>query len=67
MQVKVRGTNVEGALRTFRKKVSESGVLFQYKEKQYYEKPTTKKQKKKAAAKSRERKRQGVTNPARLF
>ena len=67
MQVKVRGTNVEGALRTFRKKVTESGVLFQHREKQHYEKPTTKKQKKLAAAEARERKRQGVINPKRLF
>lgn len=67
MKVKVRGTNVEGALRTFRKKVAESGVLFQHKEKQYYEKPTAERQKKMAAAKNRERKRQGTLNPKRLF
>jgi len=67
MQVKVRGTNVEAALRTFRKKVTESGVLFQHREKQHHEKDTTKRQRKMAAAKARERKRQGVINPKRLF
>ncbi len=58
MKVTVRGTNVEAALRLFRRKINDSGVLFQYKEKMYHEKPTTKKQKKKAAAKAREQKRQ---------
>ena len=67
MQDKVRGTNIEGALRIFRKKVSESGVLFQYKEKMHYEKPTTKKQRKKAAAKQRERKRQSSIDQTKLF
>jgi small subunit ribosomal protein S21 len=67
MQVKVRGTNVEGALRTFRKKVSETGVLFQYREKMHYEKPTTKRQRKKAAAKNRERKRQSSTDTTKYF
>lgn len=60
MRVKVRGTNVEGALRLFRRKVNDSGVLFQYKEKQYHEKSSTKRQKRKAAAVARERKRQKI-------
>tara|TARA_B110000977_G_scaffold138655_1_gene176087 strand:+ start:1102 stop:1305 length:204 start_codon:yes stop_codon:yes gene_type:complete len=67
MQVKVRNNNVEQALRIFRRKVTESNLLYQYKEKQQYEKPTTKKQRKKAAAIQRERKRQGSTNPPKLF
>jgi len=68
MKVKVRGSNIEGALRTFRKKVTESGVLYTYKEKQYYEKPTSKRKGKLAAAKARERKRQGASSrPDRLF
>jgi ribosomal protein S21 len=66
MQVKVRGTNIEGALRLFRRKVNDSGVLFQYKEKQYHEKRSTKKQRDLAAAKSRERKRQG-SESKRMF
>jgi ribosomal protein S21 len=60
MKVKVRGTNVEGALRLFRRKVNDSGVLFQYKEKQYHEKSSVKRQKRKAAAVARERKRQKI-------
>lgn len=68
MKIKVRGDNIEGALRTFRKKVTESGVLYTYKEKQYYEKPTSKRKGKLAAAKARERKRRGASSrPDRLF
>jgi len=58
MKVKVRGDNVEGALRLFRRKTNDSGVLMAFKEEMFYEKPTTKKQRKKAAAKNREKKRQ---------
>lgn len=58
MKIKVKNGNVESALRVFKRKVTESNVLFDYKEKQYHEKKTTKRQKKKAAAKVRERKRQ---------
>lgn len=58
MKVKVRNGNVEQALRVFRKKITESNVLFDYRENQYHEKKTTKRQRKQAAAKQRERKRQ---------
>ncbi len=65
MKVKVRNGNVESALRLFKRKVTDSNKLFDYKEKEYHEKRTTKRQKKKAAAKVRERKRQEkqVQNP----
>ena len=58
MNVKVRNGNVEQALRIFKRKINDSNKLFDYREKEAYEKPTTKKQKKKAAARVRERKRQ---------
>ena len=58
MNVKVRNGNVEHALRIFKRKINDSNKLFDYKEKEAYEKSTTKKQKKKAAARVRERKRQ---------
>ena len=58
MNVKVRNGNVEQALRIFKRKINDSNKLFDYKEKEAYEKPTTKKQMKKAAARVRERKRQ---------
>ena len=58
MNVKVRNGNVENALRAFKRKINDSNKLFDYREKEYYEKPTTRKQKKKASAVARERKRQ---------
>ncbi len=58
MRVSVRNGNVEQALRIFRKKVTESNILFDYKEKQQHEKKTTKRQRKAAAARNREVKRQ---------
>ncbi len=66
MRVKVRGAHVEGALRLFRRKVNDSGILFQYKEKQYHEKGSTKRQKRKAAAVARERKRQKIESEIRF-
>jgi len=47
MRVKVKNGNVEQALRLFKRKITESNVLFDYKEKQYHEKKTTRRQKKK--------------------
>ena len=58
MNVKVRNGNVEQALRIFKCKITDSNKLFDYREKEFYEKPTTKRQKKKASAVARERKRQ---------
>jgi len=47
MNVKVRNNNVEQALRIFKRKINDSNKLFDYREKEAYEKPTTKRQKKK--------------------
>ena len=48
---------VEKALRKFKKKVLESGLLRELKERETYEKPTTARKKAKAAAKNRWRKK----------
>lgn len=48
--------NVERALRKFKKKVAESGLLQELRDRETYEKPTTARKKKKAAAKNRLRK-----------
>lgn len=45
--------NVEKAMRKFKKKVLESGLLRDLKERETYEKPTTRRKKAKAAAKNR--------------
>jgi small subunit ribosomal protein S21 len=45
--------NINVALRRFKRKVDESGVLDDLRKKEFYEKPTTERKRKKAAAKSR--------------
>lgn len=52
LRVEVRDGNVEKALRIFSKKVQNSGILKEYKERQEFVKPSVKKRRaKKAAAK----------------
>lgn len=48
--------NVEKALRKFKKKVANSGILQELREREAYEKPTTLRKRAKAQAKSRWRK-----------
>ena len=55
--VTVTNDNVEKAMRKFKKKVLESGLLRELKERETYEKPTTRRKKAKAAAKNRWRKK----------
>ena len=50
------GDNFNSALRKFKKKVDESGLLMDVLSKQFYEKPTTERKRKKGAAKARLRK-----------
>lgn len=54
--VLVKDGNVEKALRKFKKKVAESGLLNELRERETYEKPTTARKRKKSAAKNRLRK-----------
>ena len=57
MKVIVRdGENIEKALRKFKKKIQESGLLEGLRDKQTYEKPTTLRKRKKGAARARLRK-----------
>ena len=51
--VVVNNNNVEGALRKFKKKVQEEGIIQTVRNKQEYVKPSEKKRKAKAAAKAR--------------
>jgi small subunit ribosomal protein S21 len=55
--VTVVNDQVEKAMRKFKKKVLESGLLRELKERETYEKPTTRRKKAKAAAKNRWRKK----------
>jgi len=54
--VRVADGNVEKALRKFKKKIMESGLLNELRERETYEKPTTKRKRMKGAARSRLRK-----------
>jgi len=58
MKVKVRGTNVEGALRILKRKVKENNLFADLREKGFYEKPCQQRNRKKSAAKLREKRRQ---------
>ena len=53
LQVKVYNNNVEGALKVFKKKVKESGLMLELKKKAYYEKPSKKRREKRNLAKLR--------------
>ena len=55
--VLVKDGNVEKALRKFKKKIQESGLLDELRAKEFYEKPTTERKRKKGAAKARWRKK----------
>ena len=52
----VKDGNVDRALRKFKKKVQESGLLDDLRARETYEKPTTQRKRKKGAAKARWRK-----------
>ena len=54
--VLVTDGNVEKALRKFKKKVQESGLLEDLRARETYEKPTTERKRKKGSAKARWRK-----------
>lgn len=53
LTVEVRNGNVEAAIRKFKRKVQNSGIIQEVRERQYYEKPTSKRKRKKAAARNR--------------
>lgn len=55
--VYVRNDNVEQALRKFKKKVQDSGLLQEMRDREAYEKPTVERKRKKAAAKNRWKKK----------
>jgi len=56
--VEVKNGDINWALRKFKKKVQESGILQELKEREFYEKPSIKRKKAKAAARSRWLKKQ---------
>jgi len=51
--VLVKDGNVDKALRKFKKKIQEDGLLNDLRDREFYEKPTTERKRKKSAAKNR--------------
>ena len=50
LQVKVYNNNIEGALKVFKRKVKDSNLMLELKEKAYYTKPSKKRREKKNMA-----------------
>ena len=66
--VVVKDGNVEKALRKFKKKIADSGLLIELRERETYEKPTTRRKRQKAIAKNRWRKQLASQQlPKKLF
>jgi small subunit ribosomal protein S21 len=66
--VKVQDGNVEKALRKFKKKIIDSGLLDELRSRETYEKPTTERKRKKGAARARWRKQlRSQQLPKKLF
>ena len=66
--VTVKDGNVEKALRKFKKKIQEQGLLIELKERETYEKPTTRRKRKKSIAKNRWQKQlRSQQLPKKLF
>lgn len=53
LKVEVRNNDVNYALRKFKKKVQEDGILQELREREYYEKPSETRKKAKAAGRAR--------------
>ena len=56
--VEVRGGDATKAIRIFKKKVQDAGIIQEYRERQYYVKPSEKKRKAKQAGRKRWQKKQ---------
>ena len=68
LSVEVRNGDFNFALRKFKKKVQESGILQELREREYYTKPSLKRKKEKAAGRARwlkklEKMEQALTQP----
>ena len=62
------GENINQALRRFKRKVEDSGLLDDLRKKEFYEKPTTARKKAAAAAKNRWRKKIAADSlPKKLY
>jgi len=68
LTVEVYNDNVEKAIRTFKKKITESGKLVELREKEFYEKPSvTRRKTKNQQTRRAQKKRQAEALPKRLY
>jgi small subunit ribosomal protein S21 len=66
--VYVKNDNVEQAMRKFKKKMQDSGLLQDLRDREFYEKPTATRKKKASAAKNRWKKKvQSQKLPPKLY
>ena len=66
--VYVKNDNVEQAMRKFKKKIQDSGLLLDMRAREHYEKPTWERKRKAAAAKNRWKKKvQSQKLPPKLY
>ena len=66
--VYVRNDNVEQAMRKFKKKMQDSGLLQELRDREHYEKPTALRKRKASAAKNRWKKKlQSQQLPPKLY
>jgi small subunit ribosomal protein S21 len=66
--VYVKNENVEQAMRKFKKKIQDSGLLLDMRAREHYEKPTTERKRKASAAKNRWKKKlQSQQLPKKLY
>jgi small subunit ribosomal protein S21 len=66
--VYVKNDNVEQAMRKFKKKIQDSGLLQDLRDREFYEKPTSTRKKKASAAKNRWKKKvQSQKLPPKLY
>jgi len=64
----VKDDNVERALRKFKKKIAESGLLNELRDREFYEKPTTARKRQRSAAQNRwQKKLKSQALPRKLF
>ena len=63
MEVKVKHNNIDGALRILKRKIKDSGLMVELRERQYYKKPSAIRSEKKKLGKVRNWIRQQQMNP----
>ena len=63
MEIKVKNNNVEFALRLLKRKIKDSGLMVELRERQYYKKPSAVRSEKKKLGKVRNWIRQQQLNP----